>query len=221
MYITKFWQNKAKFRNDSNRASRTSRPFVIRKTLPIGQAYTPSGLEQAESRWLADLAVFAKHDIDPLSVPATAAVQIKENLEALDRRLERAERRCDTIIQQLEYRREVFAHRARQAAGNILKAVTVQAPCPTDQTTPDEILAEEVTIVPTTPEGEANVPSSEVTSAETAESTSPESAEQTTLDQIPSDEVTIVPATSAVETSPPDSEETSGEGVEPIPPSAA
>ena len=84
-------------------------------------------LSRQKSRWLADPAVFAKHDIDPLSVPATAAVQIKENLEALDKRLERAERRCDTIIQQLEYRREVFAHRARQAAGNILKAVTVQA----------------------------------------------------------------------------------------------
>jgi DNA-binding FrmR family transcriptional regulator len=98
---------------------------VILKMAP-NRTYTPAGLAQAEALWLADPTHFAKHDIDPLSVPATAVVQIRKNLEALNKMLERAERRCDTIMQQLEYRREVFAHRARRAADTFLSAKTEQ-----------------------------------------------------------------------------------------------
>lgn len=155
---------------------------VILKMAP-DRSYTPASLAQAEALWLADPAHFAKRGIDPLSVPATAVVQIRENLEALNKMLERAERRCDTIMQQLEYRREVFAHRARRAADTFLNAKTEQAPslpaadtapalAPADQTTLNQIPADEVTVVPTLSAAEAGAPSSEQTSAETSKSTS-------------------------------------------------
>ena len=80
-----------------------------------------------------DPANFAKHGIDPLSVPAMAAVQLQDELEALYKRLQQAERRCDAIMQQLEYRREVFAHRARRAAEELRKDPGFAAAVPTPE----------------------------------------------------------------------------------------
>lgn len=154
---------------------------VILKTLPSDRGHTPSSLAQAEALWSADPTQFANRSIDPLSVPAMAVVQIKQNLEALNKMLERAERRCDTIMQQLEYRREVFAHRARRAADNILNAKTehvqslssaktAPALAATSPMTPNQIPADEVAVVPTL--AEASAPSSEETSADNFKSTS-------------------------------------------------
>jgi hypothetical protein len=156
--------------------------MAISSSRPTSGTYTPAGLAQAEALWLADPTHFAKHDIDPLSVPATAVVQIRKNLEALNKMLERAERRCDTIMQQLEYRREVFAHRARRAADTFLSAKTEQVPslpsadivpalAPPDQTTLNQMPADEVTVMPRLSAAEAGAPSSEQTSAETSKST--------------------------------------------------
>jgi hypothetical protein len=86
-------------------------------------------------------------------------------------------------MQQLEYRREVFAHRARRAASTFLNAKTEQilslpsadtapALAPADQTTLNQIPVDEVTAVPTLSAAEAGAPSSEQTSTETSKSTS-------------------------------------------------
>jgi hypothetical protein len=181
---------------------------VILKTVPFDREHSPSSLAQTEALWSADPAHFTKHGIDPVSVPAMAVVQIKENLEALNKMLERAERRCDTIMQQLEYRREVFAHRARHAADSLLNAKTDQATsltstdtapalAPPYQTSPNQIPVDEVTLVPDSSAAEAGEPKE--TSAETSESTPSAPAEQTTPNQLPADEVTVAPASSAAE----------------------
>ena len=77
--------------------------------------------EQEIEQWLADPTQFAKHQVDPDLVPARALIQIAEHIEKLDRMIERAERNCDRIVQQLEVRRAVFASRARGAAVKILR----------------------------------------------------------------------------------------------------
>jgi hypothetical protein len=156
---------------------------VILKTAPIDKQHSPSSLAQAEALWSADPAHFTKHGIDPLSVPAMAVVQIKENLEALNKMLERAERRCDTSMQQLEYRREVFAHRARRTADSLLNAKTDQghsgtstdtapALAPPTPNAPNQIPTDEITVVPTPSAAEAGAPVLEEKSAETSELTS-------------------------------------------------
>ena len=192
---------------------------VILKTAKFDGRHSPASLAQAETLWSADSTHFTKHGIDPLVVPAMAMVQIKKNLEALDKTLERAERRCDTIMQQLEYRREVFAHRARRAADNLLDARIQHAPnlpstdtapalAPPNQMTSNQMPADQIPIVPESSAAEAGVPQER--SAETSESTTL-SADQTTPNQIPPDEVTVVPTPSAAETVAPSSEETSAE----------
>jgi hypothetical protein len=200
---------------------------VLVNRCAINEKYTPVGLAKAEALWLADPTLFAKNGIDPLSVPATAAIQIRKSLEALDKRMERAERRCDSIMQQLEYRREVFAHRARRAADNILNAQTAQIPslpssetapplAPIDQTTPNQIPADEVAMAPTSSAAEAGVPGSGKTSAEISQPTSSQPADQTTPNQIPADEVAIVPTSPAVAAAVPSSEATPANISEPV-----
>src|SRR3974390_566474 len=63
-----------------------------------------------------------RYGIDARSMVATAFVKIASKLEVVDKELERLERRSDKVIEQLESRRELFAHRARRAAANIVNA---------------------------------------------------------------------------------------------------
>jgi hypothetical protein len=153
---------------------------VILKTAPC-EHMTAIELEQAFARWTANPEHFNKHGVDPQSVPAMAFVQAAAKLEIIDKILERLQRRCDSILQQLEYRREVFASRARHAADNVLNAKSVEFPRvasadaplaidPLDQTTPDRKLSNEATIVPAS-SSESGTPSSEGTSPETPTST--------------------------------------------------
>ena len=79
-------------------------------------------------RWKEDPNEFRKHDVDPNSVAAVALLQSTGNLEMIDKIQGRLERRSDSILQQLEYRREIFAHRARHAAEKLLDAESVQPP---------------------------------------------------------------------------------------------
>ena len=86
---------------------------------------TDSEKRERYAHWLKDP---QKYDIDADSVPALAFLHAASSLEIIDKGLERLVRRCDTIVQQLEYRREMFAHRARRAADNVLTAENVQHP---------------------------------------------------------------------------------------------
>ena len=162
---------------------------------------TRSGLAQTEALWAADPAHFTKHGIDPLSVPAMATVQLQDNLAALNKMLQQAERRCDSIMQQLEYRREVFAHRARRVAEEFLKGVpglaaADPAPAPVDQATPGSIAAGDAVI--TEPSAtDVGSPSLEETSAETSETGSLPPTDQATENQV-GDEVATVPTEPAV-----------------------
>lgn|SRR5689334_5159516 len=56
----------------------------------------------------------------PAVAPAMALVKVAPKIEYLDKTIEKLQRRADTILQHLEFRREVFAHRARRAAEKIL-----------------------------------------------------------------------------------------------------
>jgi len=69
---------------------------------------------------LADPTQLAQYQLDPDLVAATAVAQLADRLEKFDRMIERAERSCDAIVQQLDLRRAVFASRARQAAARIV-----------------------------------------------------------------------------------------------------
>ncbi len=190
---------------------------VIGKTLPIDKEYYRSDQAKAEALWSADPAHFAKHGIDPLSVPAMAAVQLQDNLEALYKRLQQAERRCDTVMQQLEYRREVFAHRARRTAEDLLKAKKEQvaagtladqalALALTDQTIPGQIPDDVVAIAPESSTAENGSPSAAETAVETSEPASLSSTDQATADQ-PADGVSTVPSEAQVIADPSSSEE--------------
>jgi len=77
-------------------------------------------------QWKKDPTKFGQHEIDPNCVPAVALLLSTGDLETIDKILGRAERRSDTILQQLEYRREMFAHRARRVAENLLNAEHTQ-----------------------------------------------------------------------------------------------
>jgi hypothetical protein len=59
---------------------------------------------------------------------AMAFVRSIPSIDAIDRILEKLQRRCDTILQQLEFRRDVFAVRARRAAENVLREVAQSVP---------------------------------------------------------------------------------------------
>jgi hypothetical protein len=139
---------------------------VILKTSPSG---TMNAIQynQALVRWKEDPNQFNKHGIDPQSVSAMAFVQAAALLEHCDKSLERLYRRCDSILQQLEYRREVFAHRARRVADNVLKPENVEAPKiapaakplslePSDRARPDQssVAPNEIPIVPTSSESD-------------------------------------------------------------------
>jgi hypothetical protein len=80
-----------------------------------------------------------------------------------------------------EYRREVFAHRARRAADTLLNAKaerassltsadTAPALAPPNQTTPNQIPTDEITVVPTPSAASAVAPTSEQTSAQPSQS---------------------------------------------------
>jgi hypothetical protein len=120
---------------------------VILKTVPSGYM-EPRELRAAFEHW-TDPGHFDQHGIPPESVPALALVQAGPSLDIIDKSLERLQRRCDSILQQLESRREVFTHRARRAAGKVLGAESTQMPCiasadatlaigMADQKTPDQ-----------------------------------------------------------------------------------
>jgi len=193
---------------------------IVLKMAPHGSGYTPSAFVEAEELWSADSAQFVKHGIDTSAVPAIAATQISKNLEALDQRMERAERRCDRIMQQLEYRRELFAHRARSVAGSVLKEETAQRPsltssesavplAPADQMVSDQIPTDEPTIVPPSPGSETQKPGAEETLAEMCQSPPLAPADQTAPDQEPTDQVTTLPTPSGAKVAMPSVEETS------------
>jgi hypothetical protein len=151
---------------------------VILKTTPYN-SMRPNDLEQAFARWKADPSEFSKHGIDPQSVPAMALVQVSRNLEAIDKISGRLEKSNDTILQQLEGRREMFATRARRTANNMLNEsipliAASEAPLAAeleDQTTSDEAPTNEVTIVPP-PSPEASVPNADEPSPESSETKS-------------------------------------------------
>ena len=173
---------------------------VIGKTLPVDKEYYRSDQAKAAALWSKDPANFAKHGIDPLSVPAMAAVQLQDELEAFYKRLQQAERRCDAIMQQLEYRREVFAHRARRAAEELRKdpgfAAADPAPALVDQTTPGSIAGGDAVI--TEPSAtDVGSPSLEETSAETSGTGSLPPTDQATENQV-GDEAATVPTDPAV-----------------------
>lgn len=176
---------------------------VIRKTVPIDREYTRSGLAQTEALWAADAAHFTKHGIDPMSVPAMATVQLEDSLAALNKMLQQAERRCDSIMQQLEYRREVFAHRARRVAEEFLKANNEPIPglaaadpapamAPVDQATPDSIAAGDAPVITEPSATDVGSPSLEETSVETSETGALPPTDQATENQV-GDEVATVP----------------------------
>lgn len=139
---------------------------IILNTSPSG-SMNAIQYNQALVRWREDPDQFNKHGIDPQSVSAMAFVQAAVLLERCDKSLERLYRRCDSILQQLEYRREVFAHRARRAADNFLKPENVEAPKiapaakplslePPDRARPDQtsVVPNEIPIVPTSSESD-------------------------------------------------------------------
>jgi len=137
---------------------------VILKTAPFGQM-TAKEVEAAVAQWTANPDQFSQHGIDPQSVPACSLVQVAKHLETIDRILERLQRRCDSILQQLEYRRELFASRARHAAETILNAECIEVSC--SETTaplaiqapdPNQVAPDEVTTVPKSPESNAANP---------------------------------------------------------------
>jgi hypothetical protein len=60
--------------------------------------------------------------------PAVSLVKAVPKIEAIDKILEKLQRRSDTILRQLESRRELFAFRARHAAENVLKRAGTSLP---------------------------------------------------------------------------------------------
>ena len=113
---------------------------IITKTLPYDSG--PSiEFDQHLARWKGNPEFFIKYDIDPRAVGAKAFVQVIASLDQIDKVMERLQRRADKIVEQLEYRREVFAHRARRAVDKVL----------TSQNTEDQAVAADHTAVETEP----------------------------------------------------------------------
>ena len=75
--------------------------------------------EKYLANWKPDPDFVMRYGTDVRSMVATAFVKVADKLELIDKKLERLQRRSDKIIEQLEYRRELFAHRARQAAAKV------------------------------------------------------------------------------------------------------
>jgi hypothetical protein len=154
---------------------------LILKMAPSG-SMLPTEFNKLVARWTENPEYFSKHGIVPQSVLATAFVQAAARLELIDKSLERLHRRCDTILQQLEYRREVFAHRARRAADKVLKAENVEAPNivpaaaplaiePPDQARPDQSCAASNEIAIVQASSESDMPDSDGTSPEVSKAT--------------------------------------------------
>ena len=59
------------------------------------------------------------HGIDPGLVMSKATLRAKGELDCMDKMIDGLQRRCDTIMQLLEGRRDVFEARARQKAAEI------------------------------------------------------------------------------------------------------
>jgi len=75
--------------------------------------------EKYLANWKPDPDFVMRYGTDVRSMVATAFVKVADKLELIDKKLERLQRRSDKIIEHLEYRRELFAHRARQAAAKV------------------------------------------------------------------------------------------------------
>jgi hypothetical protein len=78
--------------------------------------------EKYLANWKPDPDFLTRYGTDVRSMVATAFVKVAPKLELIDKTLERLQRRSDEVIEKLECRREVFAHRARRAAANIVNA---------------------------------------------------------------------------------------------------
>jgi hypothetical protein len=89
--------------------------FVMRHSVLSGLRLSPSEIGQ----YVSNPAKLRDLNIDPDVLPATAVVLHLKTLEKLDVIIERQERRCDRIVEQLEMRRAVFAARAREVAGRM------------------------------------------------------------------------------------------------------
>ena len=77
--------------------------------------------------------------------------QAARSLEKIDKISERLQRRWDSILQQLEDRREMFAHRARRAVDLVRNELDMRATESVDPATPDANPPDDTTIVPELP----------------------------------------------------------------------
>lgn len=73
-----------------------------------------------------DPAKFAEQGIDPELVPAKAVVMSAKSLQIFDQMIDREDRNCDSIVQQLDVRQSVFASQAREVAVQILREQTLE-----------------------------------------------------------------------------------------------
>jgi hypothetical protein len=108
---------------------------VITQMVYNGRGPSDKIIAEAE-RWSANPDHFVKHGLDPECVAARAVVLAAGSLEQLDRMIERAERRADVVLGQLSLRRDVFAHRARQAAPKMIEVERTQGPLVTSNEVP-------------------------------------------------------------------------------------
>ncbi len=81
----------------------------------------PRQLGEIDGRWLVQnfRTELPKHGINPDIVISSAVVLASRQLEYIDNTIDALQRRCDTILQLLEGRRDVFAARARQSAADM------------------------------------------------------------------------------------------------------
>jgi hypothetical protein len=81
----------------------------------------PRQLGDLDGRWLIQnfRTELPKHGINPDIVNSSAVVLASSQLKYIDNTIDALQRRCDTILQLLEGRRDVFAARARQNAADI------------------------------------------------------------------------------------------------------
>jgi hypothetical protein len=123
---------------------------VILKHMPE-RTMGPRDLAEAVAGWNASPGRYKNYEIDPETVPAMAFSQAARSLEKIDKISERLQRRWDSILQQLEDRREMFAHRARRAADLVRNQLDMRATESVDPATPDANPPDETTIVPELP----------------------------------------------------------------------
>jgi len=127
---------------------------VIQNLVPEGSMCIPE-LKKAIADWNANPGRFENYEIDPETVPAMALSQLAPSLENIDKMSDRLQRRWERIQQQLDYRREMFAHRARKAADAIRNEIEVQEMKCVNPGIPEPNLCTETTIVPETPPDDA------------------------------------------------------------------